>query len=239
MSEVGLDDSFAEAMLVLERPGVERERFSAPFLKVFPVTGASVSTLGDVLGSEIVSATDADAEKLDELQFDLGEGPCWDALRLGGPVAVPDLPVEGRRRWPAFAEAARKVPVASIFAFPLAVGSLRLGAVDLYAQERTELTPDQSRQAAAMARVIGRQLLQEAVDTAGATDTAGSRYSRRVVHQATGIVLAQLDVTAEEAGLVVQGHAFARNRPVSDVAADVVAGCLNFRSVDGDIEAIE
>ena len=90
-----------------------------------------------------------------------------------------------------------------------------------------------------MARVIGRHLLQEAVNTAGATDAAGSRYSRRVVHQATGIVLAQLDITAEEASLVVQGHAFARNRPVSDIAADVVAGRLHFRRVNGDIEAIE
>jgi hypothetical protein len=225
-------------MAVLERPGAKRGEFSAPFLKVLPVTGASVSTLGDVLGSEIISATDRDAEIIDEFQFDLGEGPCWDAIRLGAPVGVADLAAEGIERWPAFTAAVKSVPVASIYAFPLAVGSLRLGAVDLYTVERVQLTADQSRQATAMARVIGRHLLQDAVDTVGTTDSSGNRYSRRIVHQATGMVLAQLDITAEEARLVVQGHAFANNRPVSEVASDVVEGRIRFRTRNGEIEAI-
>ena len=57
------------------------ERYSEPFVAFLPVTGAAVSTLGDVLGSETLSASDAHAARLDEVQFDLGEGPCWDALR--------------------------------------------------------------------------------------------------------------------------------------------------------------
>jgi hypothetical protein len=195
--------------------------------------------LGDVLGSQIVSATSTAAQKLDELQFDLGEGPCWDALRLGKPVSEPDLPGEGTRRWPAFAPAASSVAAASIFAFPLAVGSLRLGAVDLFATRRLELTPAQSRQASAMAKVVGRHLLQDAVEHSGAPDEGASRYSRRVVHQATGIVLAQLNMTAEEAQLVIQGHAFATGRPMPEIAADVVAGRLGFRTVDGEIEAVQ
>jgi len=233
-----LDDPFATAMAVLEEGGTEREAFSRPFLKVLPITGASVSTLGDLLGSEIVSASSADAERLDELQFDLGEGPCWDALRLGSPVAEPDLPTKGLGRWPAFAAATRDLRVTSIYAFPLAVGSLRLGAVDLYAAERLALTPAQSRQASAMARVIGRHLLHEAVEHAGEPDGPGSRYSRRVVHQATGVVLAQLDITAEEALLVLRAHAFATNRSVADVGADVVEGRLGFRRTNGEIEAV-
>jgi hypothetical protein len=226
-------------MALLERSAGARERYSGPFLRAFPVTGASISTLGDVLGNEIVSATSREAQRLDELQLDLGEGPCWDALRLGKPVLEPDLASDGARRWPSFAPAAGSVAAASIFAFPVAVGSLRLGAVDLFATTRLELTPAQSRQATAMAKVVGRHLLQYAVEHSGAPEESAGGYSRRVVHQATGVVLAQLDMTAEEAALVLQGHAFATGRPVPEVAADVVAGRLGFRTVDGEIEVLQ
>lgn len=236
-----MDDAFATAMAVLERAPAAAGRFSETFLTVFPVDGASVSTLGDVLGTEIVSTTGADARKLDELQFDLGEGPCWDAMRLGEAVAEADLAGDGVRRWPAFAAAAaQKVPAASIYAFPVAVGSLRFGAVDLFTKRRLVLSPHQTRQAGAMARVIGRQLLREAVDRAGDADsTDTSRTSRRVVHQATGVVLAQLEITAEEALLVIQGHAFAMGEQVTSIASDIVERRLRFRRVNGEIEAVE
>jgi hypothetical protein len=236
-----MDDAFETAMAVLEQAGVAPGRFSTSFLTVFPVDGASVSTLGDVLGTEIVSTTGPDARQMDELQFDLGEGPCWDALRLGEPVGEVDLPGGGLRRWPAFAAAAvQKVPAASIYAFPVAVGSLRFGAVDLFAKTRLTLSPQQTRQASAMARVIGRHLLRNAVDRAGDADsTEASRSSRRVVHQATGIVLAQLEITAEEALLVIQGRAFALGEPVTSTASDIVERRLRFRRVNGEIEAVE
>ena len=62
------------------------ENFGSNFTcagQVFPVTGSAVSTVGGFLGSETVAASDEYAARLDELQFDLGEGPCWDAVRSG------------------------------------------------------------------------------------------------------------------------------------------------------------
>jgi hypothetical protein len=53
-------------------------------------------------------------------------------------------------------------------------------------------------------------------------DAAGG-YSRREVHQATGMVLAQLGVAAADALLIIRGHAFARGRTVREVSADIVA----------------
>ena len=235
-----MSDAFATAMAVLEAEGAPG-RFSRSFLTLFPIDGASVSTLGDVLGSEIVSTTGADARILDELQFDLGEGPCWDAIRLGEPVAEADLPGDGLRRWPAFAAAAvQKSPAASIYAFPVAVGPLRFGAVDLFAKNRLTLSPRQTQQATAMAKVIGRHLLRDAVDRTHDDDSPEARRSsRRVVHQATGMVLAQLETNAEEALLVIQGHAFAVGEPVAVIASNIVERRLRFRKVDGEIEAVE
>ena len=97
-----MNSTFAAALAHLEQSGGRPEDFSVAFVEFLPVTGASVSTLGDVFGSETLSATDDRAARLDELQFDLGEGPCWDALRSARPVAAASLQMEGRERWPAF-----------------------------------------------------------------------------------------------------------------------------------------
>src|SRR6478736_3774707 len=117
-----MSDGFTAALDALERSGHLSERYVEPFIAFLPVTGASISTLGGVLGNETIAATDAHAARLDEAQFDVGEGPCWDAMRSAGPVAEPSLRTDGLARWPAFAAAVRGEPVSSIFAFPLIVG---------------------------------------------------------------------------------------------------------------------
>jgi hypothetical protein len=49
---------------------------ASPFVSVLPIAGAAVSVLSARIGQSTVSATDDTARRLDELQFDLGEGPC-------------------------------------------------------------------------------------------------------------------------------------------------------------------
>lgn len=229
-------DSFSTALDTLARSGADPQRYGPTIVGLLPVTGVAVSTLGEVLGSETISATDARAERLDELQFDLGEGPCWDALRSGSPVAEPAMSANGARRWPAFGTAARGESVSSMFAFPLIVGPLRLGAVDLYSQHPVVLDDRQARQVSAMAEVISRNVLREALKSAEIADTATNPRSRRVVHQATGVVLAQLDISPDDAQLMIQGHAFASGRSMMDVANDIVEGTVRFRRVGGRIE---
>ncbi|WP_246190703.1 GAF and ANTAR domain-containing protein [Agromyces agglutinans] len=201
---------------------------SGPFLEILPVSGAAVSTLGDLLGSETLSATNPEAAKLDEVQFDLGEGPCWEALATARPVEEPD--VLRSVRWPAFTEAIRELPVRSLFAFPLVVGSLRIGAIDLYSATPMTLEEIDARRAVEMAKIVSRRVLQRALAEVGGeyAEDAGNIHSRRVVHQATGIVVAQLRVPPEDARLVIHGHAFATSRSVKEVATDLVEGRLDF-----------
>ncbi len=134
------------------------------------------------------------------MQFDLGEGPCWDAVRSGHPVLEPHFSVRSSTRWPALSAAIRDDHLRSIFAFPLAVGPLRIGAVDLYSVEPVDLDQTQAKQADTMAGVIGRHVLRQALNAVGRDyDYRGNAYSRRIVHQATGMVLAQLDLSADDA----------------------------------------
>lgn len=195
-----------------------------PFLRVLPVTGAAVSTLGVPFGSETVCATNAQAARLDELQFDLGEGPCWDALASGRPVLADDLHASASR-WPLFAGALAESPVGAMFAFPLALGALNIGAVDLYTSRAGSLSPAQVGDAQALAEICSRQVLRRALAIhPTASDTADQDgFSRREVHQATGMVLAQLGLNADDALLVINAYAFARGLTVRGVAADIVA----------------
>ena len=230
-----MSDSVGDVMQALDRGSFRPADYSAPFVRLFPVSGASVSTLGDVLGSETLSASDDRAARLDEWQMDLGEGPCWDALRSMAPVEEPSFATAGHTRWPAFSAASSAESVASIFAFPLAVGPLRLGAVDLYSLMPVALTKRHTGEASAIADAIGRDILTRAIGEQGDLSST-SPASRRVVHQATGMVLAQLQVGPDAALLAIQGHAFASGRAVADIAEDIVQRRLRFVNHDGRIE---
>jgi hypothetical protein len=203
---------------------------------LFPVSGAAVSTLGDLLGSETLSASDEVAARLDELQFDLGEGPCWDALNLARPVLEPDL----RRadvRWPAFSAAIVDQHVSSLFAFPLLVGPLRIGAVDLYSAEAVEFSTASARQASVLADAVGRLILRLALEEVGGeSERTGNAFSRRLVHQATGMVIAQLRISAADAQLIIQGHAFATGSSMMEVARRIVDADLAFIQGEHGIE---
>ena len=194
-----------------------------------PITGASVATLGDFLGTETVAASDATIARLDEAQFDLGEGPCWDALAALAPVLEPDLRVRSARRWPAFSRALEHHGVAAVFAFPLAVGPLRIGAIDLYSLNPMDLGEDTTTETTALASIISRHVLRDALRAAGTDESpAGGPFSRRAVHQATGFVIAQCGVSAEDAHLLLQGHAFAEGVSMDEIAQEVLAGRLVF-----------
>jgi hypothetical protein len=219
--------SFEVAVAALSTAEGHVSNLAQPFVQLFPVSGASVSTLGTVLGSETIAATDAIAVRLDELQFDLGEGPCWDALRTRQPVLEPDLVRRSGVAWPAFSQAVQAEGIGALFAFPLSIGSVSLGAVDLYSTGPLSLTHTQLQQASELATIVSRVLFRDALKRAAVPDDSDG-FSRRVIHQATGMVLAQLGVTSSDAYLIIQARAFAESRSMRDVAEDVVARRLRF-----------
>jgi hypothetical protein len=181
-------------------------------MRVLPITGAAISTLSAPFGTETICASDAAAARLDEIQFDLGEGPCWDALATRRPVLTSDIRHQLHPAWPVFL--------------------LDIGAVDLYSQKPGTLTSGQVDDATTLAGIAARQVLRRVLltHTMMAVPETDDGYSRRVVHQATGMVLAQLNVPASDALLILQGYAFSHGRTVGDVADDVVARKLDFTS---------
>jgi hypothetical protein len=214
--------TFDEILLSLSWRFADEVDLSAPFTTLFPVDDASVATLGALLGTETISATSERAARLDELQFDLGEGPCWDAMASANPVISPRLDAEAHR-WPVFVKEIQSHDVVSLFAFPLRLGPLQIGAIDLYSSRTIALAPADSERASRLADQIARRVLWRAL-ASGRSDGASSLrpHARRIIHQATGMVVAQLDVSAEDAELVIQGHAFAESASMMDVARRIV-----------------
>jgi hypothetical protein len=231
-----MTDSYGDIDALQDFSGTSAE-LTSRILAMVRVTGASVSTMG-FLPLETVAASDREAARLDEAQFDLGEGPCWDAVSSGEPVLEPDLRNGPRHNWPALVESLRDERIGAVFAFPMSVGSVRMGAIDLYHAEPQELAETDVRRAAAVAEALSRYVLRRALARAGEVEPAQgtSAFSRRIVHQATGYVIAQLGVSAEEAELLLQGHAFAAGLSMREVAQAILDGGQPFTRVDDTIE---
>jgi AmiR/NasT family two-component response regulator len=117
------------------------------------------------------------------------------------------------------------------------VGPLQVGAVDLYSNRPLRLDAVQERRASELADVAARTVLQRALESAvgDADDDLAeddNPYSRKIIHQATGMVLAQLGIGPDDARMVIQAHAFASNRSMMSVAQEILDRRLDFSDPD-------
>jgi hypothetical protein len=171
--------------------------------------------------------------RIEELQLTLGEGPCVEAVRGGVPVVVNDVDravANAGDRWPAFNDGAAEAGARAVFAFPLLIGSVNVGALDLYRAQPGALSPNQMAGAllAADAAALSLVQLDASADETFADDpTARSSYQMQV-HQATGMVSVQAGVSVDDALLLLRARAFATDRPLVEVARDVVERRLRF-----------
>jgi len=223
-------DRFRLAATALSRAGASGADLCGPFVSALLVTGAAVTTLGDPLGTQTICASDATAARIDEIQADLGEGPCWAAYSTRLAVLEPDLQNGSGSSWPMARAALRETGVGAVHAFPLLVGDLRLGSVDLYTDAAGALTAPQISDASALASIAARQVLQRAFHeiAGGNPEMADGEYSRREVHQASGMVSVQLRISVDDALVLLRGYAFGNDRSLRDTARDVVERHLDF-----------
>ncbi|GAB3001848.1 GAF and ANTAR domain-containing protein [Saccharothrix stipae] len=186
---------------------------------------------------ELRWATDALGERLTELQVTVGEGPAVDVWRGGGPALVADLDApSSQARWPMFAPLAVEAGAGSLFALPLCVGAIRVGLLSLYRVEAGHLDAPSLTDALAFAELALRLLLDEQASpdgAGGATEDDLPLHNPRV-HQATGMVAAQLDVGMADAFAHLRARSFAEQRPLGDLAADVVARRRRFDRDEDD-----
>jgi transcriptional regulator with GAF, ATPase, and Fis domain len=194
------------------------------------VDGAAISLLTASTLRETLWASDATAELLEDLQFSLGEGPCIEAATAGRPVLVTDLSdIAQTSRWPIYAAAVvEQAGVGAVFALPLQWGAITVGVLDLYRRAPGWLSPEQSRDALSAADAAALMLLGLRTDPGDDLAWDRSWSNRAEIHQATGMVVVQLGISAADAFARLRAHAFAEQRLLGDVARDVVARRLHF-----------
>lgn len=198
-----------------------------------PVTGVGLAWMTDEGPAGTIAATDSAAIALEHLQFTLGEGPCVDASRTGRPVLQPDLARTAPQRWPAFAEGALAAGIRAVFAFPLRVGAIRLGVLDLYRDRAGPLSPDDLTEALTYADAATSVLLHAQAGSP-VLGTVPVLHDRAEVHQATGVVSVQAGVGLADALLLLRARAFTEGRPLAELARDVLAGSVDFGTADDD-----
>jgi hypothetical protein len=204
-------------------------------LRLASGVGLSVMAADGLRG--ITAASDPASERIEELQFLLGEGPCIDAFATRRPVLVPNLADGAMNRWPVYSPAAYADGVRAVFAFPMQVGAALLGVLDVFRARPGSLSGEELRRALTFADVALTTLLDgqagaEPGATADGVDEA--ILSKAEVYQAQGMVMVQLGVTLGEALARMRAYAFAENRRLDQVARDVVARRLRFHQDNHD-----
>lgn len=199
-------------------------------VRALGVDGAAFTLMTESQPQGAVFGSDAIAVTTEDLQFTLGEGPGVEAYRSGSPVLVEELSRESSR-WPELVLAAGALGVHALFAFPVQVGDVKLGVLSMY---RTRAGPLAASNLADMLTVVAT--VTQIVLTMQ-SEITGEMLSWRLseaadhragVHQASGMISAQLNCGVDEALVRLRAHAYAEDQSVDDVARRVIDRDLRF-----------
>jgi hypothetical protein len=164
------------------------------------------------------------SQLIEELQYTLGEGPCVDAYQQGRVVAEPDLadPVTGR--WVAFTPPVLRAGVRALFGFPLGIGTMRLGALNLYRDRPGPLSDEQHADVLVLASLAARWVLDAEARAPSGTvpselETADFHFA---VHNAAGMISVQQGISVTDALTRPRAYAFTCDRLLTGVAQDIV-----------------
>ena len=208
--------------------------------QALPVTGVGLALMSGHNSAGTVAITDGAAGTMEDLQFTLGEGPCIECSSTGRPILQPDLARTGPGRWPGFSAGALEAGIRAIFAFPLRVGGISLGVLDLYRDTAGELSDAELTEALSFADAATALLVHlqdQASDDSSGLGAIEVIEDRAEVHQATGMISVQAGVGMAEALIRLRARAFASERPILDLARDVLDGVVSFaETYDDDVD---
>jgi len=226
---LGARARFLAAMEQAGGPDDGPARLCAACVVALPVQRAAIAVYVVGVGLEVLAASDQVAERMEWAQVTLGEGPGVDAVSSGGPIAVSDL-ARSEGRWPIYMSEVDDSGISAMYALPLQVGAIKAGVLDLYCDAGPLDAPDFA-DAVAISELVTAILLTVGWD-GQVPDSLGPWWdqplSTREVHQATGMIMAQLGVDARAAYARLQAFAFSEARLLRDGAGDVVGRVLRF-----------
>ena len=227
-----LRERLGAALVGAETPLAAADRLCEACVDLLEVDGASISLIKDGGTTGTFGSSGDISRVLDELQFTYGQGPCIDAVKSNRPVTADDLESPSEDRWPALIEAVLGHGIRAMYALPVTVASMPIGALDLYRHHSGPLDGHAltgGLWAAGLASLPLLDLMNGDTDWEAAGDGAGvfdqlASLERVEVYQATGMIVSALDIGAAAAVARLRGHAVSHDLTASEAAYRILDG---------------
>jgi hypothetical protein len=197
----------------------------ATFVAAAAVDGAAFTPMASDMVRETWCASDPAIAALEQAQFDLGEGPTREAYLSQQPVLIPDVTNPRTvARWPMLTEQTAHLGIGSLFAIPMRVGAITAGVCSAYRHKAGVLSTAEVGELlrAVDAATLTLLALRDGNAQQGPGDDQTGGTLPRQVHQATGMVVAQLGVSIEEAFARLRAHAYSSGTTLAHVAGEIV-----------------
>jgi GAF domain-containing protein len=170
-----------------------------------------------------VACSDPVAARVDEVQYELDDGPCLHAMRDGHMVRIADT--SDKARWPEFEARAGIHGIRSCLALPLNAAGRPVGALNLYAPTASAFGAAEVRRAENFAEYASGALtlsLRMASHAALIEQLRSSLASRTVIDQALGIIMAREHCTQARAFAILRSASQNSNTKLRDIATAIV-----------------
>jgi GAF domain-containing protein len=168
------------------------------------------------------ASTDDIARRIDQIELEVGEGPCVDAILDEAYQHDPDL-TDSRTPWPRFTERiVAETPVRSAIGYRLLLDGDKVGALNLFSDTPNGLTAKSADVGAVIASFASVALMAIRAREEAATLREGL-HSNREIGKAVGLLMALHDIDDDRAFEMLAKVSQEMNVKVAEVAAQVVA----------------
>lgn len=219
------------------------ERMCRACAAVVKADGAAITLVPASSERVVMGATDPIAARIEDLQEVVAQGPTLHAFTKNQPAEfiVPGAGLGPSAQWDRFAESLHDLfgPL-TVRAVPIRPGRRRsddvLGVLMLYRRGARRMDPEADA-IQLLADAIGGALIQVqgGLVPPREFDLSDGPWSQRaMVHQATGMVVAQLRLTPVDALVLMRAHAYAHDQSLDEVARLILSRELDFTRIDPD-----
>jgi ANTAR domain-containing protein len=220
-----MHESFAGRLRAREPEATEMLRlFMAAVAETADVAGAAVTLFGPESVETLAAASDERAKAVQDIEFALGEGPAHSSVELRSAVRARGVAL--LERWPVFGPAAADLGVTDVVAVPVQLVGTPLGALTVL-DPRGCAVQDGFERLHVIAETLSRIMLgpRRNPENRGGAELPSFFAQADIhatVHQASGIVAAQLGCPTAEALSLIRAHAYAEGVSIDSVAQDIV-----------------
>lgn len=194
-------------------------------IELFGVAGSGLMLADETNDLHYVTASDETARRLETVQTEIGEGPCVDAFFTSTLVATKDLTAD--TRWPNVRRLLMAYGIRAVLGVPVRLGGVPVGSLDVY-QDHPHEWDDSER----IALIRYSDVIETTLTVAAAAHRAGELADqlqfaldyRVAIERATGFLMAERGLTADDAFGLLRRTARNQRRKVTDVAHELLTG---------------